>query len=274
MTKLLQRLLLQVYRVAVQSGILDLPGMRTVFEACYGLYKQFVEARYVALLRPHVAPGTIVIDVGANVGFFTRYFAQWTGSNGRVLAIEPERRNFDRLQAMIRSRRLNAVVEAVHAAAAEREGQVALTIDPYHPAGHYLSLSSDGVPTRAVAIDDLVRQHEDRTVSLIKIDVQGAELRVLKGAASTLRTYRPALLVELDEKALRSQGASVEAVVEFLASYGYWGQLMSSEGLTSFLDRRELIVASLAHEYIDALFIGGPEPSSLQPVGAGASSAS
>jgi FkbM family methyltransferase len=272
MAKLLQSLLLQVYRVAVRSGALDLPGMRTVFETCYGLYKQFVEARYVALLRPHVAPGTIVVDVGANVGFFTRYFADWTGSNGRVLAIEPEQRNFDRLQSMIRSRRLNTVVEAVHAAAAERAGQVALTIDPFHPAGH--SLSAEGVPTRAVAIDDLVRHHEDRTVSLIKIDVQGAELRVLKGAASTLRTFRPALVVELDEKALRSQGASVEAVVEFLASFGYRGQLLSSEGLSSFPDRRELIVASLAHEYIDALFIGGPEPSSLQPVGAGVSSAS
>ena len=268
MAKRLQHLLLLAYRVAMRSGVLNLPGMRWVFEACYGLYKQFVEARYVALLRPWVVPGTIVVDVGANAGFFTRYFAEWTGPEGRVLAIEPEQRNVERLSAMIRAHRLDRVVDVVHAAAAEQAGQVALTVDPFHPAGHYLS--PDGVPTRAVTIDDLVRQHPQGRVSLIKIDVQGAELRVLQGAAWTLQSSRPALLVELDDKALRSQGASVAAVVEFLASFGYRGQLMSSRGLSPVFARQDLVTESLAHEYIDALFTGDvavrpPEAVSVSP---------
>ena len=226
--------------------------MRALFEACYDIYKRLIEAPHVRALRAHVQPGTIVVDVGANVGFFTRYFAEWTGTDGRVLAIEPEQQNFERLKAMILSRRLDAVVDAVHAAAAEQEGLVALTVDPFHPAGHYLS--AEGVPTRAVTIDDLVRQRPGRAVSFIKIDVQGAELRVLHGATWTLQSSHPALLVELDEGALRSQGASVEAVVAFLASFGYRGQLLSSSGLSPALGRKELIAASLAHEYIDALF--------------------
>ena len=82
MSKSLQNLLMLVYRAAVQSGVLKLPGMRATFEASYGLYKRFMEARYVALLREHVEPGTTVVDVGANVGFFTRYFAAWTGPDG------------------------------------------------------------------------------------------------------------------------------------------------------------------------------------------------
>src|SRR5690606_20006409 len=148
-------------------------------------------------------------------------------------------------EAAIRSCRLDAVVDPVHAAAAEQEGVVGLAIDPFHPAGHYLS--ADGVPTRAVTVDDLVRQHSPRIVSLIKIDVQGAELRVLHGTAWTLQSFRPALFVELDDKALRSQGASLHAVVDFLASFGYQGHLLSSSGISPALGRMELIDASIAH---------------------------
>jgi FkbM family methyltransferase len=258
MSKSLQSLLMVVYRLAVQSGILKLPGMRTMFEASYGLYKRFMEARYVALLREHVEPGTTVVDVGANVGFFTRYFADWTGPTGRVLAIEPEAGNVERLRAMIRSRRLDAIVEPFHAAAAERPGPLALTIDPYHPAGHFLS--DTGVPTAGVTVDDLVRRHSQRRVSLLKIDVQGAELRVLQGATWTLETSRPVLLVELEEKALRLQGASVETVVQFLASYGYRGRLLSREGLSPAFDPQELVARSLEYEYVDALFAYGVGP--------------
>jgi FkbM family methyltransferase len=253
MATTLQRLLWWTYRVAVDSGVLRLPGMRAVYEASYGLYKRFVEARYVDLLRTQVRPGTTVIDVGANIGFFTRYFAAWTGPTGRVIAIEPEAANFERLQSMLRSKGLDRIVVPVHAAAAEHAGQVALAIDRYHPAGH--CLSPDGVPTPAVTVDDLVRQYPEGRVSFIKIDVQGAELRVLQGATRTLTDARPAVLVELDETALRSQQASIEAVVEFLASYGYQGRLLLPGGLSPACSPAELVAGSLKYDYVDALFV-------------------
>ena len=248
----LQRLLWFTYRVALDSGVLRLPGMRTLYESSYGLYKRFHEARYVDLLKTQVIPGTTVIDVGANIGFFTRYFAAWTGPTGRVIAIEPEATNFERLQSILRSKGLDGIVVPVHAAAAEHAGQVGLAIDRYHPAGHYLS--TDGVPTPAVTIDDLVRQHPGQ-VSLIKIDVQGAELRVLQGAIQTLAASRPALLVELDESALRSQQASIESVVDFLASHGYHGRLLLPHGLSPACSPRELVAGSLEYDYVDALFV-------------------
>ena len=252
MTASVQRVLLLAYRLAMRSGILRLPGLGRVFETTYDIYKRFIESPYVVLLKPHIEPGTIAVDVGANVGFFTRYFAAWTGSAGRVLAIEPEARNFGRLSAMIRERRLEAIVEPVHAAAAERSGEVALTVDPDHPGGHHLS--PHGVATRAVTVDELVRRHRGQRVSLIKIDVQGAELRVLRGATWTLETFRPALLVELDDRALRAQGASVEAVLDFLVARGYQGRLLSASGLGPFIDREAFVARCLATEYVDALF--------------------
>jgi FkbM family methyltransferase len=247
-----QRVLLLGYRVATRSGVLHLPGMRRLFETAYDLYKRFMEAPYVALLKAHVGPGTLVVDVGANLGFFTRHFAAWTGGAGRVLAIEPEAHNFARLSSMIRAQHLDDVVEPIHAAAAERDGQVTLRIDPYHPAGHYLA--AEGVPTRAVTIDALVRSGQGRRVSLIKIDVQGAELRVLQGARWTLDTFRPALLVELDDSALRVQGGSVAAVVDLLAAHGYQGRLVLGRSLGPVSDSQSLIAMSHSAKYVDALF--------------------
>lgn len=249
----LQRLLSFAYRMAIDSGALRLPGMRSVYEASYGVYKRFAEARYVDLLRAQVPPGTTVIDVGANIGFFTWYFAAWTGPTGRVIAIEPETATFERMQSILRSKGLDAIVVPVHAAAAERAGQVTLKVDRYHPAGHYLS--PGGVPTPAVTIDDLVRQFPKGRVSFIKIDVQGAELRVLQGATQTLAASRPGLLVELDEPALRSQHASIEAVVAFLASFGYHGRLLLPGGLSPVCSPAELVAKSLEYDYVDALFV-------------------
>ena len=252
----LQALLLLVYRIALRSGVLQLPGMRAIYERTYDVYKQFLEAPYVSRLKPYVLAGTIVIDVGANVGFFTSRFAAWTGRDGRVLAIEPERRNFERLQAKIRTQRLESVVESVHAAAIERAGEVVLAVDPYHPAGHALAAegTGGGVRTRAVTLDDLVQAGAPRRVSLIKIDVQGAELRVLQGAVRTIGSFRPALLIELDDAALRAQGASVDAVVAFLEARGYEGRLVTAKGFSPLTPGREIVARSLAAGYCDALF--------------------
>jgi predicted methyltransferase len=135
----IQRLLMLAYGAAERSGLLNGPRMRALFETSYAAYKERVEARYLVALRPYVRPGTIVVDVGANIGVFTRRFAEWAGAQGCVIAIEPEARNFARLQAMLAARQLRDRVVAVHAAAAGREGQVNLAVDPLHPGGHHLA---------------------------------------------------------------------------------------------------------------------------------------
>ncbi|MEQ1897822.1 MAG: FkbM family methyltransferase [Vicinamibacterales bacterium] len=234
--------------------------MCAAFEASYDLYKRVVEAPYVAALRAFVQPGTVVVDVGANVGFFTRRFARWTGPGGRVLAIEPEQVNFERLQRMLRARHLDSTTVAVQAAAVERAGEVALAVDPHHPGGHVLA--GQGVATAGVTLDDLVETRTPGVISLIKIDVQGAELRVLHGAARSIALYHPALLVELDDAALRVQGASVEMVVDFLVERGYTGHWVSSRGASASVARDALVSGCLMRGYADVLFtqVEGPPP--------------
>src|SRR5262249_7918982 len=160
-------------------------------------YKDRFEAGPVQLLRRWVRPKTIVVDIGANVGFFSLQFASWVTEGGRVIALEPESVNYAGLQRAVARAGLTAVVETIQAAAADVTGQSFLQLNPGHPGDH--KLASTGVAVAVTTLDDLLRTRGWPEVSLIKIDVQGAEAQVLAGARETLDRFRPVLFLEVED---------------------------------------------------------------------------
>jgi FkbM family methyltransferase len=214
----LQRWLLATYKLACRSGVMSTRFGRAAFLLAYERYKAFSDAGHLEVLAKLVQPGMTVIDVGANVGFYTRRFAEWVRPGGEVIAIEPEELNLASLKRVI-SRHGLVNIKAVQAVASEQAGTLHLSKNPYHPADH--RISEAGVEVAAVTIDELLQERDWPTVSLIKIDVQGAEERVLRGAARTLRELRPAIFIEVDDVALRSMGSSADALLDLLASHRY-----------------------------------------------------
>lgn len=215
----LQELLLSLYRRTRQSRFLRSPLGRRLFETAYLAYKVLLEAGPVGRLRDYVTPNSWTIDVGANIGMFTLRFARWVGEHGHVIAIEPEAQNFASLQRRIDPSGYARRISAIQAVAAETSGVLYLDVNPDHPGDH--KLGQDGVPTTAVTLDGLLAESGDPSVSLIKIDVQGAEMRVLAGATKVLARCRPALFLEVDDAALRRQGASAKELFGHLAGLGY-----------------------------------------------------
>jgi FkbM family methyltransferase len=243
--------LLSLYRRASKTGVFDYPLARRAFESAYLGYKLLIEAGPVAQLRSVVAPGSTVVDVGANIGFFALRFGRWVGPEGRVVAIEPEQRNMATLRRRVRRARLNGVVECVQAAAADRPGELRLAVNPAHPGDH--RLAEDGEPVRAVTIDELAAG-DPRKVALIKIDVQGAELLVLGGAEEVIETHRPALFVEVDDDALTRFGSSSAELIERLATLGYTGHMLTRRGIGP-AEEAEAIAAESSVAYRDVLFL-------------------
>src|SRR5258708_40379671 len=82
----LQRILLALYGAVSRTGLLSTRVGRRVFASAYDLYKSRWEAAEIMALRKFVDPGTAIIDVGANIGFFTRRFAEWVRPGGIVIA--------------------------------------------------------------------------------------------------------------------------------------------------------------------------------------------
>lgn len=254
MDSLAQRMLLGLYRRVRGTGLLRTRAGAALFEAAYEIYKAGIEAGPIARLAPLVAPGTLVVDVGANVGFFTRRFARWVGPAGRVLALEPEPHNAARLRARIAREGLADIVETIQAAAAETEGTVLLDLNPDNPADH--RLGDSGVPVGCVTLDALLGECRAYSVSLIKIDVQGSELRVIEGARQTIARFRPALFVEVDDTHLRLGGASAAALLDRLADLGYRPHRLRRAGLSPALSRAACLdLVGRPGQYEDFIFL-------------------
>jgi FkbM family methyltransferase len=169
----------------------------------------------------------VYLDVGANDGLYTLFASRLVGPTGRVLAFEPSGREFSRLEANLR---LNGIqnVRALKAAAGDRSGVATLKVAGFGHEGHNTlgafaydteQQSLEEVPV--VTLDDSVHAERVAHVGMIKIDAEGAELAVLKGAQRILRTHRPLIQLEFLEAALAHQGSTSEDVRQWLRSFGY-----------------------------------------------------
>lgn len=243
--------LVWLYERATRGGLLDRPLPRRAYESAYLAYKRLIEAGPIDGLHVLVANGSTVVDVGANIGFFSLRFARWVGPVGQVIAIEPETRNIDSLRRRVARAGLSDVVTCVQAAAADRPGQLRLARNPGHPGDHHLA--DYGEPVAAVTLDDLVTE-DPRPVTLVKIDVQGAESMVLAGARHLIERHRPALFVEVDEPRLARLGSSRRELIDTVVSLGYVGHRLTRHGIGAREEPDELVARS-STEYVDVLFL-------------------
>ena len=226
---------------------------RKVFLTTYDWYKLFVEAGNIQSLRSYVKPGEVVIDIGANVGFFTKRFARWVSDGGFVIAVEPETSNFRQLLRNLDKSGTAAVVRTVQGVAAEQGGTLKLAVNPIHPGDH--KIAAEGIDVTAFTIDELVRREPAARVCLMKIDVQGAEERVLRGAQVTIQRDHPAILVELDDEGLQQMGSSAERVVTWLMNLGYVIQRLGKNSPVGQVPMEEALRLCRNGRYADLLFV-------------------
>jgi FkbM family methyltransferase len=244
--------LLRAYERGQKAGLLDHPVARRAFESGYLTYKLLIEAGPVSRLQPFVAAGSTVVDVGANIGFFSLRFARWVGPGGHVIAIEPEQHNLDTLRRRVTRAGLDSAVDCVQAAAADRAGELRLALNPAHPGDH--RIAAEGEPIRAVTIDDLT-VGDTRPVSLVKIDVQGAEMMVLSGARRVVAANRPVLFIEVDDDALGEFGSSADELLRTVLGLGYTAHTLTRRGPSPSQPPEALVAKSAGGAYSDVLFL-------------------
>jgi FkbM family methyltransferase len=189
------------------------------------------ESDLVPLARRYIAPGKDVIDVGANVGFFSVLAAQLVGGGKNVLAVEPDPSAQALLRENLRINECEKNVLVFEGAATDTPGHFTLNVvrgKPEYSSLGELAFSRYGfspadmtsTEITGAPLDQLVKQFS-LNPGFIKIDAEGAELKVLKGALVTLREHRPVILSELCEELLLKSGATSTEVVELLKASGY-----------------------------------------------------
>ncbi len=180
-------------------------------------------------LAEHIPENGVFVDVGADIGYYSLKAAPLVGPGGRVLAIEPNPETLRRLRANIRENGASeVVVEPVacsdsdgmlefFAAAEENAGASSLSKANAALAGPV----ARSYRVRARRLDDIIRESGVSRVDVVKVDVEGAELLVLKGAGDTLDRFHPIVLVELIEQQLKNMGTSTAGVIAFMSTHGY-----------------------------------------------------
>jgi FkbM family methyltransferase len=187
-----------------------------------------VMTRHEDVIIEHFRPkeGDVVVDIGAHIGRYTIIASKQVGPNGKVVAIEADPSNFEMLNRNIELNRL-ANVTTLNYAAFSKEAKIKL----YLPAGDvftkYNTVMSNWIWVKADdkfvevngnTLDNLLQQNGIRQVNWIKIDVEGAEFEVLKGANNLLLNNKDiVLLIELHG----SPNDYREKLEEFVTSYNF-----------------------------------------------------
>lgn len=191
----------------------------------YGVYR--VEEKHRDIMLSRVREGATILDVGAHIGYYTLLFAKRIGKGGRVYAFEPSTKTSERLVYNISLNDLANIV-TVKAAASDQVGRATINLaDGSNTGSTSLHFDSGAVgieEIETITIDGYLEQQGIDAVDLIKIDVEGHELRVLQGMRRTLKApadKAPELFVEVNEKTLQSAGTPMQAIFDELAAAGY-----------------------------------------------------
>ena len=180
-----------------------------------------LEPSIVKVAAGILRPGDTAVDIGANVGFLTRKFAFLVGRRGKVLAFEPDPMTFDFL--LHNTQRLPQVSVFQHAVS-DRSGKMSLHLHPTSGMSNSLVNAWEGARTIQVSTSTLDAWAKDSAIGplrLVKIDVEGAELLVLRGMQEMLeRRSAPQLIFEFCPKNLGGKDVE-DGIFDLLSDYGY-----------------------------------------------------
>lgn len=206
--------------------------------------------------------GAFVIDVGANFGHYAMVAGSIVGPSGRVVGFEPHAATF-RLLSENCALQPYPNITPVQAGVAAENGEMALTGDSANPGGHsfvaanvYGTGATERVPV--YTLDSYMAEHaEGRKLDLIKIDVQGFEGQVIRGATTTIERDRPIIFVEISPVPMQNAGEDYRDLLRFFEHRNYTAHLISETRGT--LERvsyaeAEKRLSDPAIEYLDCVF--------------------
>ena len=217
-----------VYRSLSPEGsiLLNINGLKIYAEGKSAIAKFLevngsYEEETTKLFSEILKEGMTVLDIGANIGYFSLLASREVGENGRVFAFEPYHETFSLLQKNIEANGFNNVMP-VEKAVSNQCGKQKLFLAS-DPGEHSLGGddSYDSVEVDVTTVDAFVRE-QNISVDLVKIDAEGAEMHVLEGMSETIsKNPHMKIITEFGTGHLERNNCSPSAFLERLFSYGF-----------------------------------------------------
>ncbi len=186
-------------------------------------YFDYHEPKIFSFLNKYLKDGMTYVDVGANIGVYTLFAAKRVGTRGKVFAFEPQTKTFNRLIENIQLSKLENII-AEQAAVGEQEGKLEIvTNDKYSSVSYTKHINSETSALntcRMITLDAYFKAVKD--IDYLKIDVEGFEFYVLRGAEQMLKKKIPSIIqLELIEKFQNRSGSSIKRICQLMNSLGY-----------------------------------------------------
>ena len=183
----------------------------------------YFEPFETAVMESAIKPGDVVLDIGANIGYYTLIFAKLVGEQGKVYAFEPDPSNFALLKKNVRANGYRNVI-CVPKAVSDVAGPLSLFLCPDNKGDHRIYSSEDTRATvgiEALRLDDYFADYEG-VINFVKMDIQGSESRALRGMVGLLRSHPEAKLVtEFWPGGIRRCGDSGRDYLDSLEGLGF-----------------------------------------------------
>ena len=203
-----------------------------LYNSLYPVFKRKQDGIEIKLIRSIVKNGFVVLDIGANIGFYTKIFSELVGANGSVHAFEPETINFTHLQNNLRT---NANVKLINKAVSDKAGPIKIYLSKMLNVDHRTYPVDDYshvMEINAATIDDYLPLNNISKIDFIKMDIQGFEMSALKGMEKTLKNNPEVkIITELWPYGLDKAGHSALEVFDFFHSLGFDLYLISQTEL-------------------------------------------
>jgi len=191
----------------------------------YKYFPKNYEEENFSFFKEHARPGMTTLDIGAHFGLFAVFFQKI--SNGIVYAFEPTRETLKVFRETVDINKCNEKVHVVDMAVDKEPGTANFFIHPtVGGRGNTLvkdaklGMTSSSYEVKVTSVDAFAKE-KGITVDCIKIDAEGAELGVLKGATDTIRRGRPIILLSIHPEPIQSRGDSLGQIWDLLEEYGY-----------------------------------------------------
>ncbi|MDX8034699.1 FkbM family methyltransferase [Lentzea sp. BCCO 10_0856] len=195
----------------------------------------YAEAELLGL-RKIIKPGDVCVDVGAALGLYTVTMSRLVGPQGTVHSVEPLVFAHPALSYALRPRE-GRNIQRHSVALGNSQGREVMSVPVRHGSPvtgrSFLTVGAKGlgsneefdqhldVLVKTDTLDHFVEEHGIGKLDFVKADVEGAELRVLEGAAGTIERLKPAFLLEIEERHVERFGYHAKDVAEFLTERGY-----------------------------------------------------
>jgi FkbM family methyltransferase len=213
--------------------IKDIPGIFEIDARSHILQRVLInksfEPNIVSLIKTNLIADRDAINVGANIGIYTVLQASLINKDRKVLAIEPTPMAFGYLTNNLKRNNLDSKAILFNGICVDERGEYNLNIilgkEEYSSIGESFHLSKMKeeivkIKVKGDTINNLVASYK-LNPGIIVIDVEGAEMKVLKGSSAVLMQYKPIIILELVDNLLKNQESSSKEVIDFLEKSGY-----------------------------------------------------